>query len=962
MIDPNDIVKAMDGNGEALEKITPFMQDPSNLGSVLEIIFQPETVANQKLLFGLSRILKGHVDAILKEVQPAASEIIPVATPIIEFIQSLAPTFNNESVSELIYIIGNCVYFSQDDFKGYIMEQFPALFTEESSIHMTKLGIHIAQRLTSYMKESEKGTICELCAPFLAVKLEQQKQQFDPTIVKDITTLMDQYLEYALAQLQSEAVSSILTNLLGFLTIDAPVTDPLIQMKGEIAEMFKGETARFQGAQKKFVPEFSAFYETQIIPHLMEAVLSLLPYFVQNRSPLNDIVLVQLILLSMDFARNGQAEFISPEFISQFILPTAILANEQVNELFINPEIYLAFELADIPTLSKESYYVRTALFFYVKATNQFFDYTELLPNSDVTDVYEIEARIFLFMCKYFPRNEEKNAPLIPKAVGAQFIEIIESLNLDTIFGFDVEEEKANIDTLIQNNRDDLSQFCLLPSLLKALRKSKVPTTSLRDIAYQIFSNANHTNIVLRTTSLELLFTAVSLCLDLGEIPLDELLEQTIAYIQSPMKMQVGSDFFQFIIENFDAAQQYGLEIITPLIEDWRQTLALAQEDEDDEREAEVELTQTWDLLLDNINIILNSLSVEALQGFVELILTTATEVIDQYPNDGCNFLSVVSTLVSRLPVLPEPFAELYQFLVTYIERVLTEGLFCRFTYIADIISSIILKLPGFADNDEIVQNVIELCSSFGTNEVLEYVDKSSSLVILSALISKRPNAAAEIFESAKAIYEARQADQMLDTSMIYAMTYVAVAAFSATDGALVEQVPEQLVEQWITYSHDPEREGGPGIPLHSMTPILLRDLNVWAIALLYIARAGNADALRVSFYIIAEINRKVKLNLKRKDAKQQEDAVLKAEAEHENENPDEDSDGEEEAFEEEEEDPDRIQIEDDNFISDYIRLPVDSLNALNLYIETVTSAGIQGDLPEGFLDEIRANSSKLTL
>ena len=429
-------------------------------------------------------------------------------------------------------------------------------------------------------------------------------------------------------------------------------------------------------------------------------------------------------------------------------------------------------------------------------------------------------------------------------------------------------------------------------------------------ISYQIFSNANHTNIVLRTASLDLLFTSISLCYDLGEIPLEELLLQTIAYIQSPFKLQVGSDFFQFLIENFEAAQQYGLEIITPLIEDWRQTLAMAQ-DEDDENEADYQLTQTWDLLLDNINIILNSLSNEALQGFVELILNTAIEVIDQYPNDGCNFLSVVSTLASKLPQLPEEFGELYQFLVTFIERVLTEGLFCRFTYIADIFSSIILKLPGFAENDENVQNVIEICNAFGTSEVLEYVDKSSSLVILSALISKRPNAAAQIFEAAKSIYLTRQdADQMLDTSMIYAMTYAAVAALSVSNGSLLEQIPEQLIEQWITYSYDPEREEIAPIPIHSNCPLLLRDLNVWAIALIYLALAGNSDALRVSFYIIAEMNRKINIKQKRKVAQQQEVETLKAEAEHEAANEDDD---EEDIFEEEEDIfDDREQIDDD--------------------------------------------------
>ena len=948
-IEVSDLIAATDGDAEALEKVQPFINDPSNLGSVLELIFQPDSLANSKLFFSLSAVIKKYFDAILQN-EPVTAELLPIVQNFLEFLASPQNTALN--TAELEYIPALCLKFCDEDFFKWVIEQYQTIFTPEANTRLTRAGINIASAIAESGKltpTENKNAACEVASPFFAAKLEQLKTNFDPQIVTAIAASFNKFGKDALAPLDGEAVHAIYVMLLEFFNLQTTVTENVIKMKAEISNFFIGATSNFckETVQQ---PDFAQFFQAEILPNLMQVVIEAFPFFIENRSSLNDMVLTNLIFLANKFASLNQEQFYSPDFIAQVILPAAVLSNDQIVGYFHNPALYLAFELADDASKPDNTAGVRSAIYFYVRTTRKLFDYNQVAPTAEITDVYDIEARVFIFICCYKPRTETEKIGLIPKEIGNSFLEIINGLDLESIITLDVEENLANIEMRITEMREELGTFCLVPTIINALRKSKSSSASLRDIAYQVFANSHPSNIVLKATSLNLLYTALALCYDIGEIPLDELITHIIEFVQSPIKISTAADFLGFLIENFDVAESYGKELLTPLISDWKELLSTFSTDDPDADDGEA--SQSWEETLENINLILSTLNDEALKELAPAVIQEASEILEEFGDQASPFITVVSSLAMRLTTLPAEFGAFFEFLIQYIGTVLEAGQLIMFKPIADFIVPVITKLPGFAENEEYVKSVIDYCTSIGSNEELFPTDKATVFPIIAALITKHPQNAGELLELASQIYSG-QAEASL--SIIYAMTYTAVAALSVSNGELLSAIPEDLITRWMTNTYDPEREEMP-CKLHPNAPITLRDRKFLAIGLLYIAKTGNEDALKNAFYLVERIMRTMAHNIRIKELEAQEKEALKEGCEEDVADDDEDAAMNEE---EEEDDGEMEQLEDDYFISDDALLTIDSINVLALYAETVNALGAQESQPEGFLEKVIEMSRK---
>lgn len=932
-MDISVLISGLKGQPEVQEQVNAIIENPECLQPLLEALLTPDVQNNRDAFWAVSTALKEvfrrgcHEN---KEMEITDEFIIGILTPLIQ-LMSNKPT---ES-AELLEISRLSINISSINVSNWMLESIHSFFSPESNdfllINMLKICYLCSDKLS--VTNPIDDILPNLVQIFLYI-LDKQKSAFNPDLVEIVAKLMKLFIAKCVFALENPEIANILQQIIDILQVEKH-DEATIRMKSAILKLISSAITTFSFKFNKPTNDvFKGVFNSTILPHIVNVIVSLFPYYINNRSQLNDQILTQLINIATTINKNyGKVDgnvFMSEDFIVQYILPASILSNDQIIEYFMNPIQYLTFELGEYPSQDT----VRSSICLFLEDFNEI-DFSSVLPGDDVEDIYEKEARFFLFQAKTtgtFAKKGKKGRKAIPKRIANPIHEFFLSLPISEALPFDVSPILSNIDANIGELRNEISILMLIPTIMLILRRSDLPSSVLRAEAWEMLNSTNETNFVMLYACTSLLNSAINLSSDFGDISCADLITKLLSINSSDQKISVVNDLLHFVMENFDEAKAFSVELLQPLVEQWQSAFVELTDNPDDVSD---EAMAAYESLVDNISEVVRNMPVESLGDVATFLMNTAADSIKYHPDNGYVILKPLVGVFNRIAVVPSSFSEFLGFIDEIINLKVSQAAEIELTEIASILINIITKMAEFRTDDSFAQlilSIIERC--FNPEAQLFITDIASIIVVSAALISVRNDIIPNILPMISTFilnYE--------DSSsvVIAAAAYVFTTALSINLD-FAQLIPGEVVEMWIANTimetDDPEQP----FERHPNAPRELKNMKVWLSGLCYLTRVNQEVGQSALVFAgpVANAMNKEKQNRERHE----EMKKLLQEADNF-----EEEDFDEENFEEEDED--EFIGEEEWFVDKDTKLPCESLNPMKLFLETFDQSVIPPKLLE---------------
>ncbi|EAX94586.1 hypothetical protein TVAG_134930 [Trichomonas vaginalis G3] len=922
-MDLSVLVRCLKGDSSAQETVNEIIENPEYLQPLLDSLSDPQVQSNHDAFWAAATALKELFRRCFynnKEQDISHEFLQSLISPLLQIISS-----KPDQTSELVEIIRLCTNLGAKDTCDWLLETIsPYLNPNSSDNLLTNLLIicnSIAQKYyaTRDINSNEKIEIfdswMQIYAPLSLHIVEKQKTSINNQLIDIDMQLMRNVLIKCVASLDMEELMQFFISSINLLLVDQN-TEAVIKMKSSIIKLFNKIVNDFSNSAK--YPSFSSKFNDEIIPILVQNVSSNFNYFIQNRNQLNDKFLCQLLNIVTQL-HGITGAFETEDFIANVLIPATILSNDQIVEYFMNPVEYIEFNLAQV--VKRET--VRGAVCLCLRSFDKF-DFTAVLPGDEIENIYEKEARFFIY-CNA-PRKGK-----IKRALSNSIHDYFLSLPLQDAATFESAPILSNLEANIDQVREEFGVLLLIPTLMMIFMKADLKSNSLKSEAWELLNVVSQDNYVFQFACISLLKFSIEISFDVGEIPVNELIEKLLAMMNSPQKFSITPDFLKFILENFEEAKQFSNQLLHPLVMQWMELFdELITADEEMMND---DLPENFMNTIEDIKTILLGISEDSLVEASQLMMETAIEAMKINVSQGSEILSCIVTLSNRMKHLSSDYVKFIPVLDSALNAFLENQEEVQLIHISSILINCITKIDEFKTDDSLTQMVIDMVSKVTNPENSEMIfpnDVGSFFVLMSALIFVRPEFTSDILNL---VNNYLLGNNELDTSLIH----LSAAAFVYATAMMNNQeiaVPQEIVD---FYLQNTVIETDNGLEAHPNAPPGIRNAKIWLLCLLYVSRYSNEA--REPTVVYSQHVAKMIQNAKEKEEKLLQRKKVLAQVDE--------LDAEEEDFFEEEEDVGDKEGVDEEFVDEGVVLPCESVNPMSLFLQIFGNSELAQFVPE---------------